>query len=123
MNSSPEAPGRCCGSSASSATGLATPELRSGDWTRLGGATVLGDAVTERTLSSLAESTRAAARAQGYAEGWAQGRAPRRTRPPDWPRSRPPSRSPHADGAPRGRARARPSRALEQAAADLEPDR
>ncbi len=73
MNSSPEV--RVVrGSSASSATGLATPELRSGNWTRLGGATVLGDAVTEQTLSTLAESTRAAASSQGYAVGWAQGR-------------------------------------------------
>lgn len=62
------------GSSASSATGLTTPELRSGEWTRLGVANVLGDAVTERTLSTLAESTRAAARSQGYSVGWAQGR-------------------------------------------------
>jgi flagellar assembly protein FliH len=62
------------GSTATSATGLATPELRTGTWTRLGGAGVLGDAVTEQTLASLAESTRAAASAQGYAVGWAQGR-------------------------------------------------
>ena len=73
MSSSPEA--RVVrGSSASTATGLATPELRSGHWTRLGGTGVLGDAVTEQTLSTLAESTRAAASAQGYAVGWAQGR-------------------------------------------------
>lgn len=62
------------GVSAAAATGLATPELRAGAWTRLGGERVLGDAVTEQTLSSLAESTRAAARSQGYAVGWAQGR-------------------------------------------------
>ena len=73
MSSSPEA--RVVrGSSASTATGLATPELRSGHWTRLGGTGVLGDAITEQTLSTLAESTRAAASAQGYAVGWAQGR-------------------------------------------------
>lgn len=62
------------GVSAAAATGLATPDLRAGAWTRLGGERVLGDAVTEQTLSSLAESTRAAARSQGYAVGWAQGR-------------------------------------------------
>ena len=73
MSSSPE-PRVVRGSSASSATGLATPELRSGVWTRLGGAGVLGDVATEQTLSTLAESTRAAANAQGYAVGWAQGR-------------------------------------------------
>jgi len=60
--------------SATSVTGLTTPELRTGAWTRLGGERVLGDAVTEQTLASLAESTRAAARSQGYAVGWAQGR-------------------------------------------------
>ena len=60
--------------SATSVTGLTTPELRTGAWTRLGGDRVLGDAVTEQTLASLAESTRAAARSQGYAVGWAQGR-------------------------------------------------
>jgi flagellar assembly protein FliH len=77
MSSSPEAgiESRVVrGSSASSATGLATPELRSGEWTRLGGGTVLGDRVTENTLATLAESTRAAARSQGYSVGWAQGR-------------------------------------------------
>lgn len=60
--------------SATSVTGLTTPELRTGAWTRLGGDRVLGDPVTEQTLASLAESTRAAARSQGYAVGWAQGR-------------------------------------------------
>lgn len=60
--------------SATPVTGLTTPELRTGAWTRLGGDRVLGDAVTEQTLASLAESTRAAARSQGYAVGWAQGR-------------------------------------------------
>lgn len=62
MSSSPEA-------------GLAAlPELRVGRWTRLGGGSVLGDAVTEGMLDGLAERTRAAARAQGYAVGWAEGR-------------------------------------------------
>lgn len=60
--------------SATAVTGMSTPELRTGAWTRLGGDRVLGDAVTEQTLASLAESTRAAARSQGYAVGWAQGR-------------------------------------------------
>jgi flagellar assembly protein FliH len=63
MSSSTEAP----------ATPLATPELRTGEWTRFGGSRVLGDAVTEETLSTLAESTRTAARSQGYAVGWADG--------------------------------------------------
>lgn len=62
------------GASADTATGLATPELRTGAWTRLGGTKVLGDAITEQTLSSLAEQARAAASSQGYAVGWAQGR-------------------------------------------------
>lgn len=52
---------------------LATPELRTGVWTRFGGSSVLGDQVTEETLSALAESTRVAARSQGYAIGWAEG--------------------------------------------------
>ncbi|GAA4111821.1 hypothetical protein GCM10022215_07810 [Nocardioides fonticola] len=59
---------------APSLTALATPELRSGSWTRLGDSHVLGDAVTERALSGLAEQTRAAAQSQGYAIGWAEGR-------------------------------------------------
>ena len=42
-------------------TPLATPELRTGVWTRFGGTSVLGDAITEETLSALAESTRNAA--------------------------------------------------------------
>lgn len=62
------------GGSGASVTGLTTPELRTGAWTRLGGDRVLGDAVTEQTLASLADSTRDAARSQGYAVGWAQGR-------------------------------------------------
>jgi flagellar assembly protein FliH len=49
-------------------------ELRSGDWTRLGGSAVLGDAVTEHTLAGLAAEASAAARARGYATGWAEGR-------------------------------------------------
>jgi flagellar assembly protein FliH len=59
--------------SAESLTPIATPELRTGVWTRFGGSSVLGDAVTEETLSALAESTRNAARSQGYAVGWASG--------------------------------------------------
>jgi flagellar assembly protein FliH len=54
-------------------TPLKTPELRTGEWTRFGSDRVLGDAVTEHALSTLAESTRAAARAQGYSVGWAEG--------------------------------------------------
>lgn len=54
-------------------TPLAMPELRTGVWTRFGGSGVLGDAVTEQTLSTLAESTRTAARSQGYSVGWAEG--------------------------------------------------
>lgn len=56
------------------AQALAMPELRTGEWTRLGGSSVLGDSVTEAVLGGLAERARAAARAQGYAVGWAQGR-------------------------------------------------
>lgn len=52
---------------------LALPELRTGQWTRLGTDAVLGDTVTEQTLSTLAESTRVAAGSQGYAVGWAEG--------------------------------------------------
>lgn len=65
MSSSPEVSG--------AAVTVSLPELRHGDWTRLGSSAVLGDAVTEQTLSSLAESTRVAARSQGYAVGWAEG--------------------------------------------------
>jgi flagellar assembly protein FliH len=50
------------------------PDLRSGQWTRLGDDSVLGDRVTEVALGALAERTRDAARAQGYATGWAEGR-------------------------------------------------
>jgi flagellar assembly protein FliH len=49
-------------------------ELRTGNWTRLGDSSVLGDAVTEQMLSGIAESARVAAQAQGYAVGWAEGR-------------------------------------------------
>lgn len=49
------------------------PELRTGDWTRFGSSAVLGDTITEQTLSTLAESTRIAAGSQGYAVGWAEG--------------------------------------------------
>jgi len=52
---------------------LATPELRTGEWTRFGAASVLGDTVTEETLATLAERTRTAARSQGYSVGWAEG--------------------------------------------------
>jgi flagellar assembly protein FliH len=57
----------------SSSEAVPLPELRTGEWTRFGSARVLGDAVTEETLSALAESTRVAARSQGYAVGWADG--------------------------------------------------
>ncbi len=49
-------------------------DLRTGTWTRLGTGTVLGDAVTEAALGSVAEAARAAGHAQGYAAGWAEGR-------------------------------------------------
>ncbi|HWJ66561.1 MAG TPA: hypothetical protein VNT31_07785 [Nocardioides sp.] len=57
-----------------SGTGIATPELRVANWTRLGGASVLGDTVTESLLDGLAAKAQEAARAQGYAVGWAEGR-------------------------------------------------
>ncbi|RNL80238.1 FliH/SctL family protein [Nocardioides marmorisolisilvae] len=60
-------------SSEATVTPLVTPELRTGEWTRFGSERVLGDAVTELALSTLAESTRAAARSQGYSIGWAEG--------------------------------------------------
>ena len=56
------------------ALSFAHRELRSGDWTRLGGGAVLGDAVTEHALTALAADAQAAARASGYATGWAEGR-------------------------------------------------
>ena len=55
-------------------TSVQPRELRSGSWTRLGGSTVLGDAVTEHTLAGLVEEAQGAARAQGYSRGWAEGR-------------------------------------------------
>lgn len=67
MSSSPEA-----GATAPVVPSL--PELRVGQWTRLGGRTVLGDAVTESLLGGIAADARDAARAQGYAVGWAEGR-------------------------------------------------
>lgn len=62
MSSSPELP-----------TTVVLPELRTGEWTRFGNNAVLGDTITEQTLSTLAESTRVAAGSQGYAVGWAEG--------------------------------------------------
>ncbi|MET3960930.1 flagellar assembly protein FliH [Marmoricola sp. OAE513] len=59
--------------SSSEAAVVPLPELRTGEWTRLGSGAVLGDAITEATLTSLAESTRLAASAQGYSVGWAEG--------------------------------------------------
>jgi flagellar assembly protein FliH len=56
------------------ATAFLGAELRSGNWTRLGRGSVLGDLTTEATLDGLAERSRKAARAQGYAQGWAEGR-------------------------------------------------
>ena len=56
------------------AAAVATTDLRSGTWTRLGAGSVLGDSVTESTLEALAERARAAGTAQGYAAGWAEGR-------------------------------------------------
>ena len=53
---------------------MPTPDLRTGDWTRRGGRSVLGDEVTESLLTSLAVEAREAATAQGYAVGWAEGR-------------------------------------------------
>lgn len=49
-------------------------DLRTGRWTRLGAATVLGDTVTEKLLGDLAERSQKAARTQGYAQGWGEGR-------------------------------------------------
>jgi flagellar assembly protein FliH len=80
-NSSPEGRGTAViGAQAESESGtiralaFSQRELRSGEWTRLGGETVLGDTVTEHALSALAADAQAAARAQGYATGWAEGR-------------------------------------------------
>ena len=57
------------------AAAVATTDLRSGTWTRLGAGSVLGDSVTESTLEALAERARAAGTAQGYAERAAAERA------------------------------------------------
>lgn len=82
-SSSPEAPARTpedaprvLGSGAAHVRPLllAERELRAGAWTRLGDGAVLGDTVTEHTLSGLAAQAQAAARAQGYSTGWAEGR-------------------------------------------------
>lgn len=51
----------------------ARPDLRRGDWTRLGDERVLGDGATEAVLGRLAERARTAAQAQGYAVGWSEG--------------------------------------------------
>lgn len=69
MSSSPEA----AAATVAPLLALATPELRSGEWTRFGAGNVLGDRVTEGTLAALAESTRTAASSQGYVVGWAEG--------------------------------------------------
>jgi flagellar assembly protein FliH len=58
---------------AGSAYAMRTPDLRGGNWTRLGSGSVLGDLATEDTLSAIAERTRASAEAQGFAVGWAKG--------------------------------------------------
>ena len=58
---------------AGSAYAMRTPDLRGGNWTRLGSGAVLGDVATEDTLSAIAERTRASAEAQGFAVGWAKG--------------------------------------------------
>lgn len=58
-------------------TTVATPDLRSGRWTRHVGAglsgTGLGDDVTEGTLAVAADEARRVARAQGWSTGWAEG--------------------------------------------------
>ena len=95
---------------AAQVTPLSTPDLSAGAWTRLGRPGVRGDAVTEETLSTLADRTRAAAHAQGYAVGWAQGMreadAAARRDVPTRPRERAGS-----GRTPRGRARGRGGRA------------
>jgi flagellar assembly protein FliH len=48
-------------------------DLRDGEWTRFGGARVLGDRATETTLRGIAERSHEAGRAQGFAAGWAEG--------------------------------------------------
>ena len=67
-------------SSETAVSPLATPDFRTGEWTRFGSDRVLGDAVTEHALSTLAETTRAAARSQGYSVGWAEGQREARER-------------------------------------------
>ena len=74
MTSSSPEDGRVLDGRDAAVRAVPSRELRSGSWTRLGGATVLGDAVTEHTLSGLATVAEAAARAQGYSAGWAEGR-------------------------------------------------
>lgn len=75
MSSSSEPPAGTAGTAAGpSLRAMPTPELRTGEWTRHGGSSVLGDTVTESVLGGLAAEARAAATAQGYAVGWAQGR-------------------------------------------------
>ncbi len=49
------------------------PELRRGEWTRLGPGSLLGDEAAEQTLADVADQAHAAASAQGYSVGWAQG--------------------------------------------------
>ncbi|MEV7431636.1 FliH/SctL family protein [Nocardioides sp. NPDC092400] len=73
MSSSSDAP-VLRGAEASAVRVASTPELRTGAWTRFGAGSVLGDRVTEETLSGLAETARRAAQSQGYAVGWAEGR-------------------------------------------------
>lgn len=58
----------------SSYSEIQLPDLRVGQWTRLGGDALLGDEVTESLLAGVADQAREAARAQGYAVGWAEGR-------------------------------------------------
>ena len=74
MSSSSDAGAVLRGEQVGQVTTLATPELRSGTWTRHGDGAVLGDPVAESMLGELAATARAAAAAQGYAVGWAQGR-------------------------------------------------
>lgn len=50
----------------------ATPDLRSGHWTRHAGVG-LGDRVTEDLLGAAVEDARRVARAQGWSAGWADG--------------------------------------------------
>ena len=50
-----------------------SPELRRGEWTRLGPSSLLGDRAAEQTLADVADQPHAAASAQGHSVGWAQG--------------------------------------------------